>query len=103
MSSPSDPSPRARLHVRVEGRVQGVGFRWFVRRAADELRVGGWVRNLADGSVEVSAVGDPTDVARLRERLAAGPAHARVERLVDLHGGAVPDPSTFEIRTDEPS
>lgn len=81
--------------------MQGVGFRWFVRRAADELQLGGWVRNLADGSVEVLAVGLVSDVARLRERLAAGPAHARVERLVDLQGGVEPEPSSFEIRADE--
>ncbi len=46
-----------RLHVYYSGRVQGVGFRYAVREAAQELRVGGWVRNLPDGRVELVAEG----------------------------------------------
>jgi acylphosphatase len=83
--------------VRVEGRVQGVGFRWFVRRVAEALGISGWVRNVADGSVEVSAVGDPGAVARLREQLGSGPPHAQVDRLVELSGGTEPRNAGFEI------
>ncbi len=89
MSGPT-ADPRDVLHVRVEGRVQGVGFRWFVREAAVARGLSGWVRNLADGAVEVLAAGDPSALAALRATLAEGPPHARVDRLVDLAGAAVP-------------
>jgi acylphosphatase len=48
----------SRLHMIVEGHVQGVGFRYFVDRLAQELNLSGWVRNLEDGSVEITAEGD---------------------------------------------
>lgn len=51
-------STKERLHARVLGRVQGVGFRYFVMSAAAELGLTGWVRNRRDGSVEVVAEGD---------------------------------------------
>ena len=59
-----------RMHVVVSGRVQGVGFRWFVREAAIALDLAGWVRNRPDGSVEVAADGDDDRVARVRDTLA---------------------------------
>lgn len=62
----------------VTGRVQGVGFRWFVHRHAIDLGLVGWVRNLPNGDVEVVA-GGPTDaLAKLEERLWKGPSMARV-------------------------
>ena len=86
------------LHVRVEGRVQGVGFRWVVREAAVDLGLAGWVRNLPDRSVEVLAAGDPSALATLRARLTDGPPHARVDRLVDLvEDAAPPVGDSFEI------
>ena len=71
------------LHVRVTGMVQGVGFRWFVRERARRLGISGWVRNLADGSVEVAAAGDPGGLRTLRDELAQGPSGARVDAVVD--------------------
>ena len=56
----------ARRYV-VTGRVQGVGFRWFTHDAAAREGVQGWVRNLADGSVEVVAEGEQSSVDRLEE------------------------------------
>src|SRR5262249_61105815 len=53
----------------VRGRVQGVGFRWFVEREAHMLGLGGWVRNNPDGSVEVLAMGTPDQLSGLRSRL----------------------------------
>jgi acylphosphatase len=69
------------LHVRVTGVVQGVGFRWFVREQARRLGLAGWVRNLADGSVEVAAQGESQQIELFRAELQRGPRGARVERL----------------------
>ena len=66
------------LHVRVTGRVQGVGFRWFVRERARRLGLSGWVRNLRDGSVEVAAAGDPGQLELLMGELRRGPEGAAV-------------------------
>ncbi len=68
----------------VLGRVQGVGFRYFVFTTARALGVRGWVRNLRDGSVEVQALGVPVAIRRLEAALREGPGHARVEKLVGM-------------------
>lgn len=65
----------------VRGRVQGVGYRYFALRAAESLQVGGFVRNLPDGSVEVMAEGRPEALERLREQLGAGPSFSLVENV----------------------
>ena len=70
----------ARQYV-VHGRVQGVGFRYFVERCASRLRLGGHVRNRADGAVEVYAVGPPDALALLGRQLRAGPPYALVEKV----------------------
>ncbi len=70
-----------RVRVLVSGRVHGVAFRYFVREWASDLGVTGWVRNLADGRVEVLAEGDEERVDRLLDHLSEGPRLARVERL----------------------
>jgi acylphosphatase len=62
----------------VRGRVQGVGYRYFVLRAAASLGLGGWARNLPDGSVEVVAEGSEAALTRLEEQLREGPGLARV-------------------------
>jgi acylphosphatase len=71
------------LHFLVQGRVQGVGFRWYVHREASELDLRGWVRNTEDGDVEVVAAGKPADLAELRSSLRRGPRGSRVDRLVE--------------------
>lgn len=63
----------------VSGRVQGVGFRWFVTSLASELGLRGTVRNLRDGRVEVVAAGTDSALAQLADALADGPPAARVE------------------------
>jgi acylphosphatase len=65
----------------VHGRVQGVGFRWFVWREAERLGLRGIARNLADGSVEVVADGGETALRELERSLTRGPAMARVDRV----------------------
>ena len=67
--------------ARVEGRVQGVFFRASTRDKARSLGLGGWVRNLADGSVEVYASGASADLAKLQAWLKQGPEQARVDSL----------------------
>lgn len=63
----------------VTGRVQGVGFRWFVEREAAQLNITGWVRNRENGSVEVMATGTRDQLVALHGRLREGPRAARVD------------------------
>ncbi len=72
---------QARLHAVVEGRVQGVGFRYFVVEKAVPLELTGWVRNTSDGSVEVMAEGDHTSLETFLEDLRSGPRAALVMRV----------------------
>jgi acylphosphatase len=67
--------------ISVEGRVQGVGYRYFVRAKAGELRIRGFVRNGYDGSVMVEAEGEKTDLDTLVDYLRIGPPLARVSRV----------------------
>ncbi|HEY8670492.1 MAG TPA: acylphosphatase [Terriglobales bacterium] len=92
----SDMSSEARRFV-VRGRVQGVGFRWFVEREARSLGVGGWVRNNAGGSVEVLAVGTLDQLLSLRSRLRQGPRAARVDDVQESEAAAAADLNTFRI------
>jgi acylphosphatase len=68
----------------VRGRVQGVGFRWFVEREARLLGIAGWVRNNHDGSVEVLAQGTREQLGGLLARLRQGPPAARVDDVAEF-------------------
>jgi acylphosphatase len=68
-----------RLELRITGRVQGVGFRWHAREEALRLELTGWVRNRADGSVQLVAEGERVPLAALADWAARGPTGARVE------------------------
>jgi len=72
------------MHFLVRGRVQGVGFRWFVHREASELDLRGWVRNTEDGEVEIVAAGEEDNLEELRKSLKKGPRGSRVDGLVEL-------------------
>jgi acylphosphatase len=87
------------LHFLIQGRVQGVGFRWFVHREASELDLRGWVRNTEDGDVEVVATGTVADLAELRASLKQGPRGSRVDRVVEhsLEESEAKDLQTFRI------
>lgn len=85
------------LHVLVRGRVQGVGFRWFVREEARALGLSGWVKNCPDGAVEVAADGPSGAVLSLRERLMEGPPHAHVTSLDERAPVAGQLPNPFQI------
>ncbi len=65
----------------VTGRVQGVGFRWFVEKEASDLGLAGWVRNRQDGTVEVMAAGPNEQLNKLYSKLQQGPRAARVDRV----------------------
>jgi acylphosphatase len=81
----------------VRGRVQGVGFRWFVEREAHTLGVAGWVRNNFDGSVEVLAMGSRDQLSSLRSRLREGPRAARVDDVEEFEAQPVAGLKTFRI------
>jgi acylphosphatase len=81
----------------VRGRVQGVGFRWYVEREAHMLGIAGWVRNNHDGSVEVLAIGTRDQLLGLRSRLREGPRAARVDDVQELEAKAIPGLNTFRI------
>jgi acylphosphatase len=83
--------------VLVRGRVQGVGFRWFVRERAEARAVVGWVRNRRDGSVEVWAEGAEDAFEALLADLARGPRMARVDGL-DVRERAPEGRAGFEVR-----
>ena len=69
------------IHLRVVGRVQGVGFRWFVRERAVALCLAGWVRNTRQGDVELVARGDQPSLAALEDSVAQGPEGANVTAI----------------------
>jgi acylphosphatase len=81
----------------VRGRVQGVGFRWFVEREAHILGLAGWVRNNADGAVEVLAQGTVEQLSSLRDRLRQGPRAARVDRVDESSAHLTQGLKTFRI------
>ncbi len=87
-------------YFRAKGRVQGVGYRSFVRRQALAHTIAGWVRNEADGSVAGQASGEPSDLANFRGVLCEGHHWAYVESLdwEPLNEGESL-PTSFEIRS----
>ena len=86
------------IRVTVEGRVQGVGFRYSTRRVAQESNVSGWARNLRSGAVEVWAQGSPTAVDDFLRFLQQGPRGAVVSSIDLVEVEADPALSGFEIR-----
>src|ERR1044072_5226363 len=93
----SQPEPLLRtVRVRIEGRVQGVGYRYWTERAADKLHLAGWVRNRRDGSVEGVFSGDAGDVSEMLERCKDGPHSARVTAVTVTEEGAS-GPTGFDV------
>ncbi len=93
----NDGGPIAVVWV-VRGRVQGVGFRYFTRSCARQLGLGGRVRNLAGGEVEIEVAGSPERVRQLHAAVLQGPPGARVAAVEERALATVPEGwQTFEI------
>jgi acylphosphatase len=88
----AERSDRRTVRVRIEGSVQGVGYRHWTERVATGLGLTGWVRNRRDGSVEALFCGPREDVAQMLDRCREGPrvAHVAAVHIVE-EGGAAPD------------
>ena len=95
----SDRDGRQRLEAVIRGRVQGVGFRWFVLREASRLGLDGWVANEPDGSVRLVAEGGRVDLDRLAERVSVGPSGAHVADLDVRWGAACGAGNGFSVRS----
>jgi acylphosphatase len=88
-----------RLDAVVRGRVQGVGFRFHAVRAAERLRLVGWVANEADGAVRCVAEGSADDLQRLLAELRTGPAGAWVDRVDESWSPATGEFVRFSVRS----
>jgi acylphosphatase len=102
MSAPDERGgtpPAGRLEATVRGRVQGVGFRYFVVRRAMELGVVGWVANAADGSVRCVAEGDAADLDALAASLEVGPLGAIVDAVDVVRMAATGRFERFQVRS----
>jgi acylphosphatase len=86
-----------RLHAVVHGDVQGVGFRYFVQRKAQQLGLTGWVRNNDDGSVELVAEGGRNQLEQMKRALQEGPRMARVDRVETQWSNATGGLRGFEL------
>lgn len=88
------------IHLEVRGRVQGVGFRWFVREEAIALGLSGWVRNRRDGAVELTAAGPEHALRKLFEIVRKGPPGAHVTEVIEHSpppaGDALPSPFAID-------
>jgi len=83
---------RRAVRLRIEGRVQGVGFRAFVEREAERHGLDGWVRNRRDGGVEAVVSGPAASVDAMVAACRQGPANARVDMLKAIEEPAAPAP-----------
>jgi acylphosphatase len=89
---------RIAVRLVIRGRVQGVGYRWWAQREARRLGLDGWVRNIADGSVELLAAGPADAVAALEDLCRRGPPSARVTGIERAAADAVAIAPGFDDR-----
>src|SRR5262245_50033373 len=95
MSQSGEPTRSVR--VRIAGRVQGVGYRYWVERTAGRLALAGWVRNCRDGSVEAAFSGARDKVDDMIERCRLGPPAAGVTSVTVLDEGVGGIPAGFDV------
>lgn len=84
--------------IRIYGRVQGVGFRFFTTRKAKIYQINGWVKNMADGSVKCEAEGEESNVQEFIKELKKGPRSARVRDTEVEKSQKLQNYSSFEVR-----
>jgi acylphosphatase len=96
---PASTGTAQRLDATVRGRVQGVGFRYFVLREAMDMGLHGWVANGLDSTVRCVAEGDRSTLETLLRLLEAGPPSARIDRVDATWGPATGSFRSFEIRS----
>lgn len=72
---------KIRVHLIISGRVQGVGYRYFIQKHANDLALSGWVQNQEDGSVEAEFEGPSNAVEKMIQFCREGPSHAKVEEI----------------------
>ncbi|KFF30466.1 acylphosphatase [Bifidobacterium bombi] len=96
----ADKSGAVRIHAVVTGRVQGVGFRYYVVKQARSLHISGWVRNRSDGSVETEAQGSDEDVTDFITLLKTGPEWSKVEHV---NAASIPITEFTPTETREPT
>ena len=84
-------------HINVSGRVQGVGFRYFTLSTAKNLDIKGWVRNLANGEVEIIATGTDGALNQFLSEIRTGPKYSKVDK-VEIQTQTVREYNTFSIR-----
>ena len=89
---------RIARHYLIEGRVQGVGFRYFTQACATREGIDGWVRNTLDGRVEIDAQGETGAIMRFERSVRAGPPGARVEQVEVTEMATQATRSGFHIR-----
>lgn len=88
----------AHYEIKITGRVQGVGFRQFVKQKAEDFDIKGWVKNMPDGSVLVNAEGDEKDLEPFIDYLERGPSMGRVDNLSKEKFDSKNGFSDFQIR-----
>ncbi len=91
-------SKRICIHLVAIGQVQGVGFRRFAQQTARELRICGWVRNKADGSVELELEGPKRTIELYIEQLKRGNQHSQIDRIFRSELPLTHDYQSFYIR-----
>lgn len=94
-----DEIEEVRAHAIVSGRVQGVGFRYYAQRQAQVLSLRGWVRNLANGNVELMAQGPRERVAEFLQKIRKGPQMSWVQNCEVTLGEANANFASFELRS----
>lgn len=87
-----------RMMIKVTGRVQGVGFRWFVKQTADQMKITGWVKNQWDGSVKMEVQGAEESLALFQQAVRYNHPYAGVETLLAKPMPVENDEKAFYIR-----
>lgn len=89
---------QVRYHIFIEGKVQGVGFRNYIKRKAELLNITGWVKNLDDGRVEAVLEGEKMDVEQLIDHCYEGPRTANVHSIEEQEEEPMDEFGGFDVK-----